>query len=142
MATMVIKYNGVDKTTSHYVRWSNPMNLPTRPLAIFVGDPAGPIDQIVTDSDVTTFLNDRFDPWFIIPERVQGLNSETALFLDIDGCTLGSPTTPVLPSQWIEQANAALEKQHRSSHGGPLTPSPVWDIEVPSTHPIHGACAP
>ena len=127
-------------STSIHIHWSNPADPPTRPLAIFIGDPGGPIDQIVTNSDVTTFLNDRFDPWFIIPDMVQGIDAETALFLDLDGCSLGSAISPVGPSQWIGYANLALETLHEGSHDGPLSPSPVWNIAIPSTHPIHGTC--
>src|SRR5204862_5947019 len=42
-----------------HVSWAGLDAPATRPLAVFVDDPGGPLDQIAADADVTTFLNDR-----------------------------------------------------------------------------------
>src|SRR5436190_1822950 len=69
-----------------HVSWAGLDAPATRPLAVFVDDPGGPLDQIAADADVTTFLNDRFTPIFLIPERAPLARGVS--FLDSEGCVL------------------------------------------------------
>jgi hypothetical protein len=107
-----------------------------------VEESGGPLDQIAADSDVTTFLNDRFHPWFIAPESVDGLNAGTHLFLDIDGCLLISVQPVQSASAWIEQANLAVQALEKKQDQGPLHPTPDWNFELRADHPLFGYCQP
>ena len=45
--------------------------MPTgRIVALIIDRPGGPLDQLIADPDVSTFLNDRFDAHFVHPEKI------------------------------------------------------------------------
>lgn len=90
-------------STAKHVIWSGLSEASAHPLAVFVGPPGGKLDQITADADVTTFLNDRFQAFFFIPERAP--LPDGASFLDRNGCLLAGPTQPQTPATWIALAN-------------------------------------
>ena len=100
------------------------------------------MDQIAGHHDVTSFLNDRFDPWFVAPEGVQGLPTELSFFLDLNGCLLEEPKTHNSPSEWIEDANRALIALQHGESFGPLKPEPEWGFYLPTGHPLFADCHP
>ena len=129
-------------STAPYVRWAGPRDPSTGPLAVFVDHPGGPLDRIAADPDVTTFLNDRFVPWFLTPSAAEGLPpAPAALWLDPRGCVLAGPLRPASPDAWIATANAVLQAgPDRPTR--PLDPRPSgWSFELPAGHPLRSSCA-
>ena len=130
-------------STAPYVEWSGPRDPVERPLAVFIDQPGGPLDQIAADPDVTSFLNDRFSAWFLTPAAAQGLPSApAALWLDIEGCLLAGPARPSTPEEWIAAANDIL----RRAPGAPthrLDPPPRnWTLALPEDHALRATCSP
>lgn len=125
-----------------YVEWVGPSTPVTRPLAVFVDQPGGPLDLIAADIDVTTFLNDRFHPWFLRADQVDGPADEPyAFLLDARGCLRAPPFRPATPEAWIETANAALLAMSASApDAGPLG-SLSLGFPLPADHPLWGRCA-
>ena len=124
-----------------HVSWAGLAGPATRPLAVLVDDPGGPLDQIAADPDVTTFLNDRFTPIFLIPERAPLARGVT--FLDSEGCVLLGPIEPSTPEAFIEVAN---DLQVRLAAGG-VSPVhvdaivPPQPLSLPPDSPLRLACA-
>ena len=125
-----------------HVSWSGLTDPATRPLAVFVDDPGGPLDRIAADADVTTFLNDRFTPIFLIPERAPLARGVS--FLDSEGCLLLGPIEPPTPAAFIEIAN---DLQVRLAAGS-VSPEhvdaivPPQPLALPPDSPLRLACAP
>lgn len=129
-----------------HVRWAGLADARTtspdmRPLAVFVDDPGGPLDRIAADPDVTTFLNDRFTPVFLVPERsplARGVS-----FLDRDGCLLLGPVAPASPAEFVALAN---DLQVKRAAGG-IAPTrvdaivPPQPLSLPTDSPLRLACA-
>jgi hypothetical protein len=124
-----------------HVSWSGLSGPATRPLAVFVDDPGGPLDRIAADLDVTTFLNDRFTPIFLIGTRSPGAG---VTFLDGGGCVLLGPIEPSTPDAFIEIAN---DLEVRLAAGG-VSPVhvdaivPPQPLSLPPDSPLRLACAP
>ncbi|MFN7145006.1 MAG: hypothetical protein ACK4YP_14615 [Myxococcota bacterium] len=93
-------------STAPWVEWRAP-DAPVRgPVVLVVDRPGGPMDQLVADPDVATFLNDRFHPMF---ERASAYQPEGTLqFLDGCGCALSAPIAPASPAAFIEAANTIV----------------------------------
>jgi hypothetical protein len=125
-----------------HVSWSGLTHTAARPLAVFVDDPGGPLDRIAADADVTTFLNDRFTPIFLIPERAPLARGVS--FLDGDGCVLLGPIAPATPEAFIDIAN---DLQVRLA-AGVVSPVhvdaivPPQPLSLPPESPLRLACAP
>ena len=124
-----------------HVHWAGLDEAGTRPLAVFVDDPGGPLDRIAADLDVTTFLNDRFTPIFLVPERsplARGVS-----FLDRDGCLLLGPVAPASPGEFVALAN---DLQVKLAAGG-VAPTradaivPPQPLSLPGDSPLRLACA-
>ena len=98
------------------------------------------MDQIAADDDVTSFLNDRFHPWFIAPEGKSGMAKEEVLFLNHDGCLLTEPTSPKTAAEWIITANRASVANETGSDMGPLLPTPQWKFPISDNHPLNAIC--
>ena len=125
-----------------YVAWTGPAAPISRPLAVFVDLPGGPMDQIASDADVATFLNDRFHPWFLVPEAAPDLAAPpAALFLDSHGCLLRGPDRPESPAAWIDEANAVLLALSRGEAHGHALPPQRFGFSLPAEHPLRGRCA-
>lgn len=95
-------------STAAWVEWRTTDEPVSRPVALVVDVPGGPLDRVVADVDVTTFLNDRFHPVFAspTPERAAG----TVHFLDACGCPLAPPASPATPAAFIALANTIIVK--------------------------------
>jgi hypothetical protein len=124
-----------------HVRWAGLTDAGTRPLAVFVDDPGGPFDRIAADHDVTTFLNDRFTPVFLVPARsplVRGVS-----FLDREGCLLLGPVAPTSPAEFIELAND-LQVRLAAGAVSPVRVDasvPADPLPMPVDSPLRLACA-
>lgn len=114
----------------------------TRPLAVFVDQPGGPLDAIVADVDVTTFLNDRFEPWFLTPEAAPGLvpSPPAALILDAAGCVRAEPFRPDGPETWIQVANRALLELSAGRPATATLPEVDFTFALRPDHPLRGRC--
>lgn len=136
--------SGVQRwSAAPHVRWAGPADPVRRPLAVLVDHPGGPLDRIAADPDVTTFLNDRFHPWFLPPEVAGGAPDAPATWwLDERGCLLYGPTRPATPEAWIADANAAALVHQR---GDPATRALPLRPALPGldpAHPLRGGCSP
>lgn len=100
-----------------HVEWRSPEAPVDRPLAVFVGEPGGPADRVARDSDVTTFLNDRFVPLLLPAFGSQP--PETAAIYTADGCVLVAPFVPASPGSWIAEANRAVVMPAASGRAAP-----------------------
>lgn len=122
--------------------WSGPGAASPYPLAVFMDAPGGPLDRIAADPEVSTFLNDRFQPFFLVPEAAPGLVDATpaALFLDRRGCVLDGPFQPQRPEEWIARGNAVLLalSAGKLGHGG--LPQVDFSFDLPADHPLRGSC--
>jgi len=127
-------------STAPFVEWSGPTTELSRPLAVLVEVGGGPLDLIAADSDVTTFLNDGFHPWFVSPEAVEGITTGITLFLDLEGCLLIPAAKVHSAKEWLDLANSALVAQERHASLGALQPSPQWAFDLPSNHPLFASC--
>lgn len=126
-----------------WVAWTGPSTPVSRPLAVFVDLPGGPMDRIASDPDVATFLNDRFHPWFLLPEVAIGLPSPSplALILDAGGCVRQAPFRPADAQAWIAAANAVLLALDAGELGTLSLPTLSFSFALPEDHPLRGRCA-
>ncbi len=130
-------------STAPHVQWrdlSAPVQLP---LAVIVDEPGGPMDKIVADVDVTTFLNDRFHPLFLTPESGPDLPSPSTLFLDIQGCLLAPVLSgEITPTAWIERGNQAILTSTSGQHFTQTLGAPTrWEGLAPAPdHPLWARC--
>jgi hypothetical protein len=92
-------------STAVHVEWRSDTDTVSAPVARVTDTPGGPLDRIVADPDVTTFLNDRFHPVFQLAQPGQ---SASLRFLDGCGCLLRAPDVPVDPAAFIAEANAVM----------------------------------
>jgi len=67
------------------------------------------MDRLVADTDVTTFLNDRFHGLFEAPGP--GRPEGTVRFYDGCGCPLTEPLRPDSPAGFIAVANAVIVRE-------------------------------
>ncbi|MDP2312124.1 MAG: hypothetical protein Q8P41_04405 [Pseudomonadota bacterium] len=93
-------------SSAPWVEWRAPDGPVRGPVALVVDRPGGPIDRLVADPDVTTFLNDRFHPLFQTTSASQPVG--TVRFYDGCGCPLSPPLTPASPAELIERANEVI----------------------------------
>lgn len=93
-------------STAKWVLWRSDEEPAEHPVAVFVDEPGGPMDRIAADSDVTTFLNDRFHPVFHREDPAQPRG--TVQFLSADGCALTPALTPGDAHEFIEAANVVV----------------------------------
>lgn len=122
--------------TAPHVCWSGPA--PTgRPIALLAGLPGGTLDRIAGDPDVTTFLNDRFEPRFVAPDLLAPPGERT-LLLGPRGCVLpGGELRAESPAGWIDAVNTALR-------AGVGTTAPPLSGPVPglgADHPLRTPCS-
>jgi hypothetical protein len=93
-------------STAPWVEW-RAADAPVRgPVALVVDVPGGPMDRLVADLDVTTFLNDQFHPLF--RAAYPGQPAGTVRFYDGCGCPLTPPLTPSTPAAFISLANEVV----------------------------------
>jgi hypothetical protein len=119
-----------------WVEW-RAADAPVRgPVALVVDRPGGPMDRLVADSDVTTFLNDRFHPLFqTAPAEPDAQPVGTVQFYDGCGCPLTPSLTPATPAAFIVAANEvivrpeALACQEQPFRLGCAAPPPVSPAE-------------
>lgn len=129
-------------STAPYVIWTGPSAPSTLPLAVFVDQPGGPLDQIAADIDVTTFLNDRFHPWFLTPEAAPGLvpSPPAALLLDARGCVRAGPFSPDSAQDWINTANQVLQALRDGEVSTGTLPPVTFSFPLAQDHPLRGRC--
>lgn len=102
-------------STAPYVEWQDPAAPVTRPVALVVDTPGGPIDRLVADPDVTTFLNDQFHPVWAASSPYAPTGS--VRFFTPAGCPLGEALRPTDPAALIAAANAVIVRpEARSGH--------------------------
>lgn len=125
-----------------YVSWTGPGQPVTRPLVVFVDRPGGPLDRVAEDVDVATFLNDRFHPWFLVPEAAPGLVAAppAALILDARGCVRAAPFLPETPADWIARANEVLLALDRGEPATARLPEVAFTFPLAPDHPLRGRC--
>jgi hypothetical protein len=104
------------------VEWRSTVGPVDRPIARVVDVPGGPLDTIVADPDVTTFLNDRFYALFrlpgIHPEEPVAL-AATVQFFRPDGCALTEPLQVGSPRELIDVCNAIVVRDDLSPRSSP-----------------------
>lgn len=123
--------------TAPHVCWAGP-DATGRPIALLVDEPGGPVDRLVADADVTTFLNDRFEPRFARPAEL-GLPGPQTLLLDPRGCLLpGGRLDAADAAAWIRGANGALSAATAAATAPGLPAVPG----VGSAHPLQTPCNP
>jgi len=124
-----------------HVRWAD-LDTPLRgPLAIVVDEPGGPLDRLVADADVTTFLNDRFTPLFLVPSASPDLDAGTVQVLDLRGCWLLPPTRPASAKTLIDALNGVMrDQQARRPATARPTPPGGWTLQLPARHPLIEPC--
>ncbi len=105
-------------STAPWVEWKSDADLVRKPIALVVDDPGGPLDRVVADPDVTTFLNDRFHPLF--RSAYAGHPAGTVLFLTPRGCPMGEPVRPRDPADFIRLANDVIIRP--DAREGPAAP--------------------
>jgi hypothetical protein len=111
----------VNASLATSVEWKRETDEVTRPVALVVDRPGGPLDTIVADPDVTTFLNDRFHPVF---RTEGGQPMGTVWFLSADGCPLDEPESP---------GNAGAP---RRSSRSPAHAEPSWSVAIAAPRPV------
>ena len=94
------------RTVAVYVEWRAPDAAVRAPVVVFVDVAGGPVDRLAADSDVTTFLNDRFHPVLLPAYAAQPVG--TVAFYDGEGCLLAGPARPADPQALIDLANGVV----------------------------------
>jgi hypothetical protein len=124
-----------------YVRWADLDDASPHPVAVFVDEPGGPLDRLAADHDVTTFLNDRFQPFFLVPDDAPLPRGVT--FLDRRGCVLEGPASPASAAELVALANRVQLDLSRGAGGTAIAPTP-WSrgASLAAGHPLRIACAP
>ncbi len=123
--------------------WTGPGPPSGRPLAVFIDQPGGPLDQIAADEDVTTFLNDRFEPWFLIPEIAPSLGPAPRMwFFDAQGCVLASSTGVPDATAWINLANRVISAPPAVARAGLRPPPTFVGLQLAADHPLQSMCIP
>lgn len=128
-------------STAPYVHWQGPDSPPTGLwIALFVAPTGGPLDQIAADPDVSSFLNDRFEAWFVLPSKATGW-PEGVTFIDRQGCIRAGPATPTTAQAWIGFANGAVRGQSLPAPSAGLPPAHLG-FALPDGHPLGLSCPP
>lgn len=92
-------------SVARWVQWRAETEPVSRPVALIVDVEGGPLDRVVADADVTTFLNDRFHPVLRAPGAGE---AGTVRFYTADGCAFGPPLRPADAAAFIDAANAVV----------------------------------
>ncbi|MDP2311204.1 MAG: hypothetical protein Q8P18_34605 [Pseudomonadota bacterium] len=99
-------------STAPWVEWRAADAAVRGPVALVIDRPGGPLDRLVADPDVTTFLNDRFHPLFRVESPLDtgagGQPVGTVRFYDGCGCPLTPPLRPETPAAFIAAANEVI----------------------------------
>jgi len=130
-------------SSAPYVVWSGPSSWSDRPGVIVVERRDGPLDLLLHDADLATFLNDRFQAWFLTPDAAPApLPSHGVAFVSPGGCLLRPPAVPQSSSEWVEMANEILLDLTKGESRGRAWPStPAWTAIIPAPgHPLHLRC--
>lgn len=107
----------LSSSTAKWVLWRSDDEPVDRPVAVFVDKPGGPVDRLAADSDVTTFLNDRFHPLFHLDDPAQPPG--TVQFLSADGCELSAALAPSSVHEFIEAANLVVLREESAGRRAP-----------------------
>jgi hypothetical protein len=94
------------RSSARFVLWRSDADPVDRPVAVFVDAPGGRADRLAANSDVTTFLNDRFHPLFHETDEQQP--SGTVQFLTSDGCAFAPAFAPRDSAALIAAANGVV----------------------------------
>lgn len=111
-------------STAPWVEW-RAADAPVRgPVVVVVDEPGGPMDRLVADPDVTTFLNDRFHPLFRRTFQAEGVAQPTGTLRFYDGCArpLTTALTPDSPDAFIAAANDVIVRDEARACEGRLFP--------------------
>lgn len=94
------------------------------------------------EPDVATFLNDRFQAWFLIPSVAGSFGpAPSAWLLTPAGCLLNGPFHPETAGGWITLANQASADWAAGKQGTPpVAPWKIPALNLPSHHPLRAAC--
>jgi hypothetical protein len=111
-----------------HVEWLDVGARVEAPIAVVRDAPGGPLDRVVSDPDVTTFLNDRFHPIFVAAAHG---GAGTVTFRDGCGCVLLGPLSPATPGAFIDAANAVM-LDPRARRCLPSPPGRVCPSNAPS----------
>jgi len=98
------------------------------------------LDRVAADPDVTTFLNDKFQPIFLVPDVAPEFADSTVLFFAADGCLLAKPTQIRRPQDFIDLANQVMLQGNTvifDDHHTPLH----WNLEIPPEHRLLKRCS-
>ncbi|MEC7948213.1 MAG: hypothetical protein VX265_11665 [Myxococcota bacterium] len=104
--------------------------------------PGGPLDQLVGDPDVSTFLNERFEARFLA--LGVAAPDERTLLLDPSGCLLPSgEIRAAAPQEWIGAVNRALTAARDTAPERALDAPDLQGIpvNVADRHPLASPCA-
>ena len=124
-----------------HVRWAGPTTALAGPLAVVVDVPGGPLDRIVADPDVTTFLNDRFTPLFLVPQAAPELPAPSLQVLDAQGCWLLTPQLPADTAAFIAAGNTVMRAVHQGRRPLPRPDPPALaGLALPPGHPLRQVC--
>ncbi|MCK6506569.1 hypothetical protein L6R53_24875 [Myxococcota bacterium] len=130
-------------STAPWVRWAG-LDEPLRgPLLVVVDAPGGPMDRLLADPDVTTFVNDRFTPLFLIPSAAPTLPHPSVQVLDAGGCWLLPPQAPADPAAMVAALNGVMRDQAAGAPPTTRLEVPVrFGVPVPPEHPLRRPCPP
>jgi hypothetical protein len=103
------------------VEWRSPADPVRGPVVLVIDRPGGPMDRLVADPDVTTFLNDRFHAVFRTP--LPGEPAGTLQFLDGCACPLSAPLAPATAAEFIATANALIVRPEAHACPGNRLPA-------------------
>ena len=106
-----------------------------------VDQPGGPLDRLLADPDLTTFVNDRFTPLFLMPSAAPALPGPSVQVLDARGCWRLPPQAPADAAQLIALLNGVMRAQ-AAGQPAQARPSPPqeWGVPMPAGHPLQLAC--
>lgn len=121
-----------------HVQWVGFDRNPTAPVVLVWDRPGGPLDPILGDADLTTFLNQRFTPIRLDP----GPDPPRIELVDLDGCWRLPPWSPRSALEVVEAFNRA-ELDRAAGHPGIARPGLAPEL-LPgsaSDHPLRRTCA-
>jgi len=130
-------------SSAPHVVWSGPGSWSDRPGVIVVERTGGPLDLLLHEADLATFLNDRFQAWFLTPDAAPPpLPSHGVVFVSASGCILRPAVVPQTATNWVELANEVLVDLAEGQSRGQAWPStPIWVTLTPAPgHPLHLRC--
>lgn len=128
-------------STAPHVLWAGPSTPVERPLALFVDQPGGSLDRMLADSDVATFLNDRFTPMFLLPQVAPELPWPSLQILDARGCLLQAAFSPQGPAEIIDAGNRVMRAQAEGAQAQARPRAPArLGVQLPPDHPLLVPC--